>query len=77
MRVREYRKIVAILREHDSRFEFFRDRGKGSHRMIFHPDIDGRKRHYPLPYRGEKTPIESGYQKKMIRMFELPPDIFD
>ena len=28
--------------------------------MIHHPDIGGGKRHYPLPYHGQKTIIHIG-----------------
>ena len=45
--------------------------------MIYHPEIGGGKRHYPLPYHGRKTIIHTGLQKKLIRIFQLPTDIFD
>lgn len=77
MEWRDYRHIVAKLREQDKRFEIHTRRGKGSHRMIVHPDIDGGKRHYPLPYHGSKTPIAPGMQKDLIRIFQLPLNIFD
>ena len=73
----DYRYIVAKLREQDRRFEIHTRRGKGSHRMVFHPDVEGSKRHYPLPYHGSKTPIARGMQKDLIRIFQLPPNIFD
>lgn len=77
MEWREYRYIVAALRNHDTRFEIHTRRGKGSHRMVFHPDVEGGKRHYPLPYHGSKTSIAPGMQKDLIRIFQLPADIFD
>ena len=77
MRRREYRFVVERLRAADSRFEIYVRRGKGSHRMVFHPDVDGAKRHYPLPYHGRKTQIAVGIQKDLIRVFELPEDVFD
>ena len=73
----EYRHIVYKLQEHDNRFEIHDRRGKGSHRMVFHPDVEGCKRHYPLPYHGSKTTIAPGMQKDLIRIFRLPEDIFD
>lgn len=77
MHQREYRYIVGRLRKHDSRFEIHVQRGKGGHRMVFHPDVEGSKRHYPLPYHGSKTRIAPGMQKDLVRIFQLPEDIFD
>ena len=65
------------LRRHDPRFEVHRRRGKGSHRMIAHPDVEGRMRQYPLPYHGPKTRIAAGMLKEIVRVFELPDDVFD
>ena len=45
--------------------------------MIVHPDVDGRMRHYPLPYHGQKTHIAPGMLRDITRVFELPADIFD
>lgn len=45
--------------------------------MLCHPDVDGKLRHYPLPYHGNKTLIKVGILKDIIRIFELPGDIFD
>ena len=72
----EYRAIVATLKKYDRRFQIYKQRGKGSHRMVFHPNVEGHRRHYPLPYHGPKTRIGPGYQKDLIRIFELPSDIF-
>ena len=75
MRWREYRDVVAILREQDNGFLI--KTTKSSHRMIVHPDVNGVMRHYPLPYHGAKTAIAPGMQKDLIRVFRLPPTIFD
>lgn len=77
MRTIEYRQLLKRLREFDPRFNVHTRRGKGSHRMLYHPDIDGVERHYPLPYHGGKTPIFPGYQKDIIRIFGLPEGFFD
>lgn len=45
--------------------------------MIAHPDIEGRMRQYPIPYHGEKTRIAAGMLKEIVRVFELPGDVFD
>lgn len=75
MRWREYRRVIAKLREIDKRFST--EPGRGSHRMVVHPDVEGAIRHYPLPYHGAKTPIAPGMQKDLIRIFQLPADTFD
>lgn len=51
----EYRKVVDRLKESDGRFEVFVSRGRGSHRMVSHPNVGGFKKSYPLPYHGDKT----------------------
>lgn len=50
MRWREYRELVAKFKEHDARFEIHVRRDRGSRRMVVHPDIDGVKGQYPIPY---------------------------
>ena len=45
--------------------------------MIVHPDILGKERHYPIKFHGDKTEIYPGYQKSIIRHFNLPQNIFD
>ena len=73
----EDRRLLKRLREFDSRFRVYARRGKGSHRMLHHPDVAGEARHYPLPRHGEKTPIFPGYQKDIIRISGLPEGFFD
>ncbi len=68
--------VFCILREHDPRFVVLVNRGKGSHRMVFHPSIDGQKRSFPLPYHRGKE-IQRGLLKALIRRFNLPNDLFD
>ena len=77
MASKEYRDVVAALKRHDSRFEIHERRGKGSHRMVVHPDVDGRMRHFPLPYHGPKTRIAGGMLRDVVRVFELPADVFE
>ena len=76
MRGIEYRRLVSALRAYDPNFRVYVKRGKGSHRMIFHPDVGGGKRSYPIPYHGEKTVIASGMLTDIVRRFELPEDFF-
>jgi predicted RNA binding protein YcfA (HicA-like mRNA interferase family) len=67
--------VFRLLGEHDSRFVFFKNKGKGSHRMIYHPNIDGQKRSFPIPYHKGRD-IQKGLLKSLIRRFNLPNDIF-
>ena len=39
MRTIEYRQLLKRLREFDPKFSVHTRRGKGSHRMLYHPDI--------------------------------------
>ena len=68
-----YKDVVDALKSHDSLFSIDPVGGKGSHRMVAHPHT---KKHYPLPYHGYKTSIRRGILLDLIRIFELPPDIF-
>jgi hypothetical protein len=71
-RLYKYRELVKALRSHDPRFEFFENRGKGSERMIFHPDIDGRPESFPVKCHGEGTELRKGVISGIIRRFKLP-----
>lgn len=67
--------VFKILRDHDPRFEIFSKRGKGSHRLVYHPDIGGKPQSYPVPYhKGHDVSI--GILKGLIRRFQLPAEIF-
>ena len=71
-----FRDVVRILKKHDSRFEFFVDRAKGSERMIYHPDVNGRPASHPVKYHGEGTELRKGVLSSLIRRFSLPRNIF-
>jgi len=43
--------------------------------MIFHPDINGQKRSFPMTYHKSRD-IGKGMLRAIIRRFELPDDIF-
>ena len=70
------REIEERLRAHDHRFEFYSKRGKGSHFMIVHPDVNGQKASMPCPSHSGKT-VSIGVLMSIIRRFNLPRDIFD
>ena len=72
---RKYREIVRILREYDRRLEFESDRGKGSERIIYHPDINGRPESIPVKCHGENTELDPGMIRAIIRRFSLPPKL--
>ena len=75
-RPRAYREVVKILRDHDPRFEFHEARGKGSHRMIYHPDVDGQPASFPVKYHGKATELRRGVISAIVRRFNLPRDLF-
>jgi predicted RNA binding protein YcfA (HicA-like mRNA interferase family) len=67
--------VLRILHEHDARFEFHTKRGKGSERMIYHPNINGRSQCIPLTFHKGKD-VGKGMLSAIIRRFDLPIDIF-
>ena len=75
-RPKKYRELVRILRDHDPRFEFWLSRGKGSERMIYHGNVNGRPESFPIKCHGEGTEIGPGALRDLIRRFKLPADIF-
>lgn len=72
----KYREVVRMLRKHDKRFQELKDRGKGSHRFMFHPDIDGAPASYPLVCHSEGDEIRVEYLLGIVRRFNLPRDFF-
>lgn len=65
------REVWGRLKAHDKRFELFTKRGKGSHVMINHPDVDGKRASAPCPnHKGKDVSI--GVLKSLIRRFNLP-----
>ncbi len=68
--------LVKLLKKYDGRFEIYSNKGKGSHRTLYHPDINGRSESYPLKYHGGKTVVHIGHLNAIIRRFNLPKDIF-
>ena len=71
-----YRELIRKLRKHDSRFEEYVNRGKGSERILYHPDIDGRSESYPLKCHGEGDDVRKVHLAAMRRRFRLPLDFF-
>lgn len=71
-----YREVVRILRAHDSRFEVYQNRAKGSERMFYHPDINGRPASHAVKCHGEGTELGRGVLSSLIRRFALPRSIF-
>jgi len=67
--------VFRILKDHDKNFEFFSDRGKGSERMIYHPNVNGRSQSFPMTFHKGRD-VRKGMLKAIIRRFDLPPDIF-
>jgi hypothetical protein len=71
----KFRELVNALRSYDKRFEIYKNRGKGSERMIYHPDINGRSESYPIKCHGEGTEIRSGHIAAIKRRFRLPEGV--
>lgn len=63
------------LRKYDKRFVIFKNRAKGSERMIYHPNINGRPASYPIKYHGGKTTVRVGHIQAIKRRFNLPDDL--
>lgn len=70
-----FREIVKRLRKYDKRFEVLTEKGKGSHRMISHPDILGKSVSYPVICHGEGDEIYVRIIADIIRRFDLPKDV--
>ena len=73
----KFRVIIKRLRKHDKRFEVHVKEGKGSHRMISHPDILGRPVSYPVICHGEGDEVYVGIIRDLIRRFDLPRNVFE
>jgi hypothetical protein len=71
----KFNELVKKLREHDSRFEIWANRGKGSERMIYHPDINGRPQSYPVKCHKESQELRKGVISAIIRRFSLPRNL--
>jgi hypothetical protein len=77
-RPKKFREVVKLLRKHDKRFEIHENRGKGSERIIFHPEApSGRSECFPIKCHGDGTELRKGVLVDLIRRFTLPKDIFD
>lgn len=72
-----YKKLIRALRRQDSRFQVLPRRGKGSHRMIVHPDVNGKAESYPLKVHGKNPEIDGCYVRDLKKRFNLPENIFD
>lgn len=72
----KFRELVKLLHKHDPRFEIWAERGKGSERMIYHPDVAGRAESHPVKCHGKNQEIRRGALASIIRRFKLPRDIF-
>ena len=72
-----YRELVKRLRKHDPQFTVFENRAKGSERMLYHPNINGRSESYPLKCHRESDDIRKGHLAAIRRRFGLPTDFFE
>lgn len=70
-----FRELRKKLLQYDKRFEFWQARGKGSERIIYHPDVNGRPESHPVKCHGEGTELRKGVISSVIRRFDLPRDL--
>jgi hypothetical protein len=70
-----FRKLIKKLRKYDSRFEVHVHRGKGSERILYHPDVNGRPESHPVKHHGDNTELRKGVISSIIRRFDLPRDL--
>lgn len=66
-----FRTLKRKLKEIDPAFCFSKNRGKGSERMIYHPNINGREESYPIKCHGEGDEISKGTLGAIKRRFNL------
>ena len=71
----KFRVLIRKLRKYDSRFEVFIQRGKGSERMLYHPDIAGRPESFPVKCHSENQELRKGVVSAIIRRFRIPQGI--
>lgn len=72
----KYREVLKKLKAHDKRFQEHKRRGKGSHRMLYHPDVQGAPASYPMVCHSEGDDVKPAYLAAIVRRFSLPPDFF-
>ena len=70
----QYRDLRRLL----SRFGVYevKSRGKGSHRLFVHENINGRKISYPIKCHHEGEEIHSFITRKIRRAFNIPYEQF-
>ena len=73
-KVYSHHELVRKILDCDSRFEI---RHWERHPKIYHPDVDGSKRSFPIPFHGKNKSVPKGCYKKIVRRFNLPSDFFD
>ena len=67
--------LIKKLRKHDPKFEVFEDRGKGSHRMLYQPDINGKAVSFPLICHKNNQEFGKNIIADLIRTFDLPDGV--
>jgi hypothetical protein len=67
--------LIAAIRDADPLIECDTQKGKGSHCVFSKKFPDGSTRSFPLPTSSGE--VVGPYQKSLIRLFDLPKDVFD
>ncbi len=77
MKAIKLQELSKRLTQYDNKFEIYHNRGKGSHRVIYHPNIAGKAESFPFKCHGKNPEIAKKQLKNIIRYFQLPKNIFD
>ena len=70
-----FRELGQRLKKHDKQFEIH-NKGKGSHRAIYHPDINGCSKSCTIPFHGAGGEVKKCYYNQIKQRFDLPKDFF-
>ena len=70
----KHHELQHALRRHDPRFQILTNRGKGSHYMLYHPDVAGHSVSVPVPCHGGRD-VPPRIVAQIIRRFALPPGV--
>jgi hypothetical protein len=72
----KYRVLVSRLRKEYGVLEYEANRGKGSERVLYHPNINGKKESISVKCHGDGTELHRGSVKAILRRFNIDSDKF-
>lgn len=71
----KFKDLFRILKKYDRRFRMKVKKGKGSHRELYHPDIDGEERGWPLVFHTSNPEFDKNAIAAIKRRFKLPKNL--